>query len=126
MLSRLVLAALACIAVITATGCPEEIKSGVAVSGPKKYKADIMSSITNITGEIDNGQVSQGSIQKLESQLKKWEKEMGGKGTYMMAKDGLALLKEAQADPSKAFKLNQEAKMKFLQAVDYFKTEVPD
>lgn len=126
MLSRLALAALACIAVMTAAGCPSEIQSGMAVSGPKKYKADIMSSITTITGEMDSGQVNSGSIKKLESQLKHWEKEMGNKGTYMMAKEGLALLKDAQADPSKTFKLNQEAKMKFLQALDYFKTEVPD
>lgn len=126
MASRLALAALVVFALLTASGCPEEIKGGIAASGPKKYKADIMSSISNINGEMDAGEVSDGAIKKLEGNLKKWEKEMGGKGTYMMAKQGLEFLKKGKADPNTAFQNNQEARMKFQMALDYFKTEVPD
>jgi hypothetical protein len=126
MTSRIAVALLALLTLLAATGCPKEIASGIAASGPKKYKADILSSVTAITGEIDSGGVSDGSISKLESTLKKWEPEMGKKGTHLMMTQALEYLKKAKSDTTNTFKNNQEAVMKFQAAIDYFKTEVPD
>ena len=126
MTSRIAVALLALLTLIAATGCPKEIASGVAATGPKKYKADILSSVTSITGEISNGKVSDASITKLEKTLDKWKVEMGGKGTHMMMTEALDYLKKAQSDPANTFRNNQEAIMKFQMAIDYFKTEVPD
>jgi len=126
MTSRVFAAFVAVMALLAASGCPREVTGGLALGGAKKYKADMLACISNITAEIDAGEVNYATIKKFDGILKKYEAEFSSAGTYMTAVKVQEHLHKGQADPGSAFRENQMAKQEIMQLIDYFKTEVPD
>jgi predicted GTPase len=103
--------------------------STLAVSGDKRYKAELNSVLLAVQSDLEsNGSISAKTEKKLDGLLTKYESTYGQKGSYIRTKDMRDKLREAKADtnPSTQFQKIEEAKMLKTEAEGFLTTEIKE
>ena len=101
--------------------------NSLAITGDKKYKADISNALQNVKNEIEqNGSVSDVKLKKLESVVANYEADYSNKSSLIIAKQALDAIHQAQAEPNNQFNLLQQASGDIYAALDALKTEFND
>jgi hypothetical protein len=103
--------------------------NSLALTGDKRYKAEVNAVLLSVSSDLDkDGAISAYSQKKVDALIAKYEKDYGGKASFMKIKEMNDLLKAAAADTSQAtqFRKIEEAKQAREMAESYLTTEIKE
>ena len=118
----LIVAGLLAAIVLSVAGCDK-----LALTGPKKYKVDLMNHLQNIVNSISqDGVVSDKQISDLEKFMSASKAEFEKNGSYVRTERILADLKTSQTDEATRFRIYQSVQAQVESVILTLQTEIPD